>query len=70
MITAAELETLLKVCKQSGVTKLKSGDLEIDIKPPPDSHEPVMAQEAFPSWDTLTPEQKLLWSATPDLPTS
>ena len=31
---------------------------------------PKLSEQQFPSWDSLTPEQKLLWSSTPDLPTN
>lgn len=77
MIDAKELKKIVRVCQKNGIVRFKSGDFEIEIKQgsverdrkaasglgPPDS-------EPFPSWDSLTPEQKLLWSSTPDIPTS
>ena len=70
MIKQAELQKIVRFCRKNGIVKLKSGDLEIElaVKPAPHRKVPEMKDSApeFPSWDSLSPEQRLLWSSTPD----
>jgi hypothetical protein len=75
MIKPEELRKIVRFCQKNGIIKFKSGDFEIEIKERPKaaarSKELLGTEEpTFPNWDSLTPEQKLLWSSTPDLPTT
>lgn len=70
MIDPRELRKIVRFCQKNGILKFKSGDFEIEIAkyhaPVRDSSAEATADMNFPAWDTLTPEQKLLWSSTPD----
>lgn len=64
-----ELRKIVRFCQKNGIISYKSGDFAIELS----KFQPSVKQEisdseieSFPSWDSLTPEQKLLWSATPD----
>lgn len=71
MIDIKELKKIVRFCQKTGIVKLKSGDLELEIKEKPKvTPGPELKGDApmqFPAWDSLTPEQKLLWSSTPDV---
>lgn len=74
MIDPKDLRKIVRFCQKNGILRFKSGDFEIELsKALPmrgASKEINVTDEApspFPSWDSLTPEQKLLWSATPDI---
>lgn len=75
MIDTKELKKIVRFCQRNGIVKFKSGDFEVEIKEKPTIYKPGpelkgMPEHEFPNWDTLTPEQKLLWSSTPDTPTT
>lgn len=65
-----ELRKIVRFCQKNGILRFKSGDFEIELKEKqvykPSGDIENNPKESFPSWDSLTPEQKLLWSATPD----
>lgn len=71
IIDPKELRKIVRFCQKNGILKFKSGDFEIEIAK---YHAPVAKETVtegstdlnFPAWDSLTPEQKLLWSSTPD----
>lgn len=72
MIDSKEFRKIVRFCQKNGIFKFKSGDFEIELtKTAPSSRvgeSKSEAQEpAFPNWDSLTPEEKLLWSSTPDI---
>lgn len=73
MIPLKDLRKIVRFCQKNGIFRFRSGDFEIEIakyqpSPSPSTNQAISDEkaESFPSWDTLTPEQKLLWSATPD----
>lgn len=77
MIDAKTMRKIVLFCKKNGIIKFKSGDFEIEITPThsnsrktnkENASEQGLASGAFPSWESLTREQRLLWSATPDIP--
>lgn len=75
MIDPKELKKIVRFCQKNGIIKFKSGDFEIEIaaqrlvatSSQREKDSAVPAPESFPAWESLTPEQRLLWSATPDL---
>jgi hypothetical protein len=67
------LKKLIYFCRKNGILRYKSGSFEIELsnKVIPDEvkrRTEIPAEESppgFPSWESLSDEQKLLWSATP-----
>lgn len=73
MMPDKELRKIVRFCQKNGIVKFKSGDFEIEIK----ENRPKLTKskgealvedpkDTFPAWESLTDEQKLFWSSTPD----
>lgn len=70
MQSLSEIRKIVRFCRKNGILRYKDGEFEINLKdmplqtPGPEIQTNLVPE--FPSWDSLTPEQKLLWSATTD----
>lgn len=71
-VNQRELAKLVHFCRKNGVFKCKTADFEIEIareslrspKPTGNSSGEI-TNEPFPPWNTLSPEEQLLWSSPP-----
>ena len=71
MQSLGEIRKIVRFCQKNGILKFKDGDFEIELKEiPKKSSAPELTSEPqqpqFPSWESMSPEQRLLWSSTPD----
>lgn len=66
-----ELAKIARFCRKNGIKHYKNGDIELSFgteihqDKPPKRTSSVVEKDEFPQWDSLTDEQKLLWSSTP-----
>lgn len=63
-----ELKQITSFCKKNGVFKLKTADFELELSKDSFSIQRESVVQDNPitqGWDTLTPEQQILWSSTP-----
>lgn len=75
-MTLKELEALLKLCRKHGVSGLKQGDLELTLtehapvelkrdRSKKNASEPTSDMIEEGTWDSLSDEEKLMWSSVP-----
>lgn len=71
MIDEKELKKIVRFCQKNGILKFKSGDFEIELSKWVSNSKQELPQASqnsieFPPWESMTPEQRLLWSSTPN----
>jgi hypothetical protein len=61
MITPKELSALARVCKQHGISYLRTPELEVRLDP---TSEPITAADSNPASSQPSEEDILFWSST------
>lgn len=73
MTDLKDLKKLVSFLRKQGISRYKSADIELElsegsVKRPSNGKKIVTSSEekppSYPSWESLSPEQQLLWSAT------